>query len=989
MNGIRQYFATVPKEEASRVVDIDEDEPQEIQPDVQDRKKSQKIVSNMESVIKSVRKKKLRKKRPKGSVSGDGDISAISNILSSSLNLISPKKTPRKRRETSPDVLKGNSPETEELPISLDQEVEDQENIVNGDNGQKKNVFEVMMQARGKISLTSTPNVGIPEKKRRFPEEFALEESTKKVKRAKRSLEELNEDSKLEEKRKKPPKLMKKKKLFELDVETVEFPRKNKSQEVDHNGTFESEREDKIVPEKKEKLPTGEKSRKVKKKRKKIVEVEAVVVFSSEPEGAEGVQEQRSSARVRRKKKRAIERDSSPEIVPNGKILSSRKHSQIVNMEEEVTEVDSPQRRPQRSCRQKVISYSVDMTFLNSSPEQPKSAKKSTREKKNDVVVVDGASPRRSVKLAPIFVKPVKLEIDPEALRAKQEFLMSGIPEKMRQTIERQKAIEEDFELELFPLISHITQLEGRALSREVTWRAKKIPLPLNDEYLIDETAQQHPQLRRVCLIDGNSRKTELIKPIPGNYLTQMQQLAILRDLKRSCEGFSSKKAFGFFRKRFESFREAALPVAKPKKTSRLLNSSVEIIEDVKDQAVLFTDKYRPESCDEFFINNSPAVQLKDFLESFQVDSSRLNGTFESFTGTDSSSCFSNSCCVVLSGPCGSGKSASVAAVAAQLNFNVLEVNAGIRRTGKRLLQELQEATQSHKVARGTQDNPSQKFSLILIEDAEIAFEQDDGFIGAINQIVADSKRPVILTTTEPNCSHLARFMAMNVIHFAPPHPEDVSKWFTLMVLAEGIHINEADVRDLYAFCGHDVRKTMMELEFFTRSGGDAAEAAQGAKYVHVELNKSVKAAGLRSASYDTLWSNTGQWLEEVGKGGKVEDFAEFYDVISTCEVLSCRLEEDEVTQCLLEGAVGKRGIPLDSYNPFIRPRDVQRSSLSSGASSRVAHLDYEPILRGICRSEQEKASRERKSSRFYHYLRQIVSDASNEVFERHCNIFS
>lgn len=53
---------------------------------------------------------------------------------------------------------------------------------------------------------------------------------------------------------------------------------------------------------------------------------------------------------------------------------------------------------------------------------------------------------------------------------------------------------------------------------------------------------------------------------------------------------------------------------------------------------------------------------------------------------------------MLLVGPAGCGKTASVYALAEELGYNVLEVNASSRRNGKTVLSHLHEATQSHSL---------------------------------------------------------------------------------------------------------------------------------------------------------------------------------------------------------------------------------------------------------------------------------------------------
>ncbi|KAK3090730.1 hypothetical protein FSP39_014136 [Pinctada imbricata] len=57
---------------------------------------------------------------------------------------------------------------------------------------------------------------------------------------------------------------------------------------------------------------------------------------------------------------------------------------------------------------------------------------------------------------------------------------------------------------------------------------------------------------------------------------------------------------------------------------------------------------------------------------------------------------------VMLTGPTGIGKTATVYALAQELGFKVFEVNASSCRNGKRILAQLQEATQSHQVSKNS-----------------------------------------------------------------------------------------------------------------------------------------------------------------------------------------------------------------------------------------------------------------------------------------------
>ncbi|KAJ8980445.1 hypothetical protein NQ317_001618 [Molorchus minor] len=128
------------------------------------------------------------------------------------------------------------------------------------------------------------------------------------------------------------------------------------------------------------------------------------------------------------------------------------------------------------------------------------------------------------------------------------------------------------------------------------------------------------------------------------------------------------------------------------------LDNSIEIIEpgveefDLIEQA-MWTEKYKPK-CSGDIIGNSEGIKtLKRWLENWFNFSKEINAHCDS---RDSTRLPGNT--FVVGGPCGCGKSTAIYAICEELGFNVIELNASSKRTGKRLLQELQEATQSHQV---------------------------------------------------------------------------------------------------------------------------------------------------------------------------------------------------------------------------------------------------------------------------------------------------
>lgn len=160
--------------------------------------------------------------------------------------------------------------------------------------------------------------------------------------------------------------------------------------------------------------------------------------------------------------------------------------------------------------------------------------------------------------------------------------------------------------------------------------------------------------------------------------------------------------------------------------------------------------------------------------------------------------------------------------------------------TGKRLLQELQEATQSHQVrdeepnslnlffknspntsSKNSKTNnqepqtKSRKICLLLIEDVDLVFEQDEGFTAALGQLLTMSKRPVILTTTDENALHLQKFVnSHHLVRFRELSAEKLDIWLQLVCLLEGLYVGKEYLGELLDYFKGDVRKTLLQLQF-------------------------------------------------------------------------------------------------------------------------------------------------------------------------------
>lgn len=529
--------------------------------------------------------------------------------------------------------------------------------------------------------------------------------------------------------------------------------------------------------------------------------------------------------------------------------------------------------RPKRSCVGKNVRYDD----YELSPEKKKKFKKNKDEDHEVIELIsdDSSTPKKMIpkKLASLFIKKLpKPTVDPEILKARQNFLMSGIPERLKVEIEKQKIYEESLGLDDFPTVTHITQSDGIFVLNDIDLKSIKV----SDEIICDLADPKTKDLKygelTDCSLDNYWNILKRLKN-PVACKTSIELMPVLENLKdfvKSLKPFYTNfpiyRSFKQLRSQkleaeSEDFEE--LHVIKEneilqtssvkKKCGRSrksgLDESVEIIEVKSNQTSingyqLFTEKYKPFTSDNIIVNFLPVLDLKKFLLNWQQDDKPNYDDYESGNDSNCSTSIGKNF-MVLVGPNGSGKTNSVYALANEMNFKVLEINAGAKRTGKKILQELQEATQSHQVrtqkdkkdyfkkslkklkrsdstdscSSGSQETT--KKSLILIEDADIVFDQDDGFISAISQLVSSSKRPVILIANNLNCPHLTKLIFQNSIIFQEPNSVNISKWLSIVSLVENVFIDYSDIVKLYLFNNSDLRRTILELQLFIQSGGD------------------------------------------------------------------------------------------------------------------------------------------------------------------------
>ncbi|KAG7210658.1 hypothetical protein KM043_012166 [Ampulex compressa] len=626
-------------------------------------------------------------------------------------------------------------------------------------------------------------------------------------------------------------------------------------------------------------------------------------------------------------------------------------------------------------------------------------------------------------KLAPLFTKRHKP--DPAILAARRLFLQPDIPDIDIKSAEPKTNVCSTLP---FPTIGHITQLNG-ALNSTVS--DKNVILSKIQTRYTPFLGKNNYKFLTNCY-----ETPALTKDITKNVVDNIEQ--VLTEIEERCPDARqiwetiSSIVKGQSRKKLS-------PKARNKKRKSLGKKETAIDTNTKEdgnQDILWTFKYKPTCTQEVIGNEEAAIKLKDWLEGWRSSLIKEEGSSgEEFYSSDCSfsSSNENNHVAVLLGPHGSGKSASVYAVAEELGYSILEVNASSRRTGKKLLKELEEATKSHRIkkeksnvglfGKALTNNATKKIpqnSLILLEDIDLIFEEDEGFISATYQLASNTKRPIVMTCRNI-CPHLCKMAPQQQrIYFQTVVGDRVSALLELISLAEtGCRLSDGHLSDLLQ--KGDLRKALLELQYLSLSGSALQSGTRLEKYnaslwqnMRQYVYRPLIRAGKRRSVKKNLDRETGreERIAALDALANILDNLALRSSLITIEdpalcvihvepQASLTLAEDlspycssqslstEMAEWIADKTLYKeqssRCERVQSHGNYMLKKQLNggvNAALSNVASlvldRRIIAVDYLPSVRAICRAEERRAAvKGKRGNRFFHYLHGIKVPAS------------
>jgi replication factor C large subunit len=174
----------------------------------------------------------------------------------------------------------------------------------------------------------------------------------------------------------------------------------------------------------------------------------------------------------------------------------------------------------------------------------------------------------------------------------------------------------------------------------------------------------------------------------------------------------------------------------------------------------------------------------------------------------------------LLIGPPGVGKTTVVYALAHDLNYSVIEMNASDVRTEKAINQNLGETVKSNNLLAFTAKKSAGK--IILLDEVDgLHGQSDKGGVAALEKIIDYSQFPIIMTCNFRDDTKFGNLykLASPLIEIEKAKIPDIVAVLTRIAIAEDIPITEKQLEYIAKKAGGDLRSSINDLQAISQGG--------------------------------------------------------------------------------------------------------------------------------------------------------------------------
>lgn len=219
------------------------------------------------------------------------------------------------------------------------------------------------------------------------------------------------------------------------------------------------------------------------------------------------------------------------------------------------------------------------------------------------------------------------------------------------------------------------------------------------------------------------------------------------------------------------------------------------------DDRELWTDKYSPKSTSELVGNGPSIAAIKGWLKTWRAIHVDKTTPAPAWNKANP-----GSRAVLVSGPPGIGKTSAVRLIAAEMGFELFEMNASDNRSQKSIREILTNAVQVKMTLSG-------KPRVVVMEEVDGVSVNDRGGNAELVKIIKTTKVPIICTCND-RMKTSVRTLATNCfdVRFDRPMKQAIVARMEAIAKNEGVQIDKTVLMDLVTASGNDIRQVINTL---------------------------------------------------------------------------------------------------------------------------------------------------------------------------------
>lgn len=214
----------------------------------------------------------------------------------------------------------------------------------------------------------------------------------------------------------------------------------------------------------------------------------------------------------------------------------------------------------------------------------------------------------------------------------------------------------------------------------------------------------------------------------------------------------------------------------------------------MNNESLPWSEKHRPRKLESLVGNHETIQALKNWIESWKFETPAMRA-------------------VLLIGPPGIGKTASVGVLANELDMELVEFNSSDKRNKDNI-----ETLVWRAASQQTLDG---RFRLILLDEVDgLSGTSDRGGVGAILKVIRETVHPIVMTANDPDSPRLKDLMKVcQVFNFELIDDDDIGKVLKKIISENKVSVSTGIIEEIVEGSGGDLRAAIADLESQVRSG--------------------------------------------------------------------------------------------------------------------------------------------------------------------------